>query len=413
MSAQLVLVTTNYPYAYNGGELTFVAPEIERLVREFGSVRVVPLHAEGERGDVPAGVEIDASLSRALQRERWSSLWRAPRWPGFGAEMRRALRHGGWVGCARVWRWAAMAETTYRWAVALFPEGGAVLFYTYWRGGSTVALARMAQRRPATAVVTRVHGHELYEDRYRPPFQPWHPALYRELAFTAAVSQHGYDYLGKAGVEPARLVLARLGTEAPARLARGSQDGALRIVSCSFLWPVKRVPSIAEAVVAFAAAHPERSIHWTHYGDGTKRGRVGRVLRRAPANLRCQLPGRVANGVVLAHYASEPVDAFVLLSESEGLPVSIQEAASAGIPIVATDVGGVRELVGNDNGVLLAPNPAPADVVAALERVLLGDDEAARASRREASRRRWAEGFDAELNHTRYAQRLRALFVTL
>jgi hypothetical protein len=63
--------------------------------------------------------------------------------------------------------------------------------------------------------------------------------------------------------------------------------------------------------------------------------------------------------------------------------------------------------------VLLAADPAPAAVVQALEQVLLDADPARRQSRRDASRARWAEGFDADANHTRFAQRLRALLDSL
>jgi len=93
--------------------------------------------------------------------------------------------------------------------------------------------------------------------------------------------------------------------------------------------------------------------------------------------------------------------------------VSIQEVAAAGIPVIATDVGGVREIVGDDNGVLLASDLALAAVVDALESVLLDADAARAAARRAASRRRWAEGFDADTNHTRFASRLRQLLDTL
>ncbi|NCO54621.1 MAG: glycosyltransferase, partial [Bacteroidetes bacterium] len=47
------------------------------------------------------------------------------------------------------------------------------------------------------------------------------------------------------------------------------------------------------------------------------------------------------------------VDLFINVSESEGIPVSIMEALSAGIPVIATNVGGTNEIVNNDVGFLI------------------------------------------------------------
>lgn len=415
-SARLVIVTTNHPFRFTGGEVMFVAPELPRVVRELGAavrITVAPLHAVGERVEMPESVELDMSLSDALCRERLTSYLRAPFWPGAGREFLLGWRRGGVVGALRVWRWAAMAQVTWRWARAFPDTQTPTLFYTYWRGGSTLALARLSAERPRMSTVTRAHRYELYEDAFDPPFQPWHSAMYDTLALTATIAQHGYDYLRAAGVDAQRLGLFRLGTEAAPRPACASDDGVLRIVSCSNASAVKRVPLIASALVTFAAQHPERRVQWTHFGDGPELAEVRRRLADAGSTLEAHLPGAVPNAAVLEHYQREPVDVFLLLSASEGLPVSIQEAAAASIPVIATDVGGVRELVSGDNGALLAAEPAPPEVVRALERVLLEGDAERRQARREVSRRRWAEAFDAEVNHTRFAQRLRALLNTL
>lgn len=61
-------------------------------------------------------------------------------------------------------------------------------------------------------------------------------------------------------------------------------------------------------------------------------------------------------------------DGFVLASNNEGLPVALMEAVALGLPVVATDVGGVAEIVDEGNGVLVPPSApdALADAIAAL-----------------------------------------------
>ena len=48
-------------------------------------------------------------------------------------------------------------------------------------------------------------------------------------------------------------------------------------------------------------------------------------------------------------------DVFVLASDHEGLPVTVMEALTLGVPVVAPAVGGLREVVSPENGILVAP----------------------------------------------------------
>jgi len=67
-------------------------------------------------------------------------------------------------------------------------------------------------------------------------------------------------------------------------------------------------------------------------------------------------------------------DIFVLTSHSEGLPVSVTEAMSAGLPVIVSDVGAVNELVDHRQDGLLVPPRSVTALVAALEE-LIGDEE--------------------------------------
>lgn len=69
-------------------------------------------------------------------------------------------------------------------------------------------------------------------------------------------------------------------------------------------------------------------------------------------------------------------DVTVLCSRWEGLPLAALEAMTAGVPVVATSVGGLPDLLADDAGVLVAPDDAAA-LARAIDVLLLDGTRAA------------------------------------
>ena len=186
---------------------------------------------------------------------------------------------------------------------------------------------------------------------------PSGPSTYNTSTKVYCVSQAGLDRMRQ--LHPAqadRFSLARLGT-VDHGLAPWSPDPVLRIISVSNLVPLKRVALLADALRLVSIP-----VHWTHVGDGPERAGIERRIAGLPAHVQALLLGNVPNQQLLRSYAEVPKDLFVHVSASEGgVPVSIQEASSFGIPALACDAGGVREIVGEGGGILL---PTDVDAVA-------------------------------------------------
>ena len=99
----------------------------------------------------------------------------------------------------------------------------------------------------------------------------------------------------------------------------------------------------------------------------------------------------------------EKADIFVLPSHGEGMPLAVLEAMAAGLPVVATAVGGIPELIEDgENGALVTPR-APRDLARALERLCR---DALLRSRMGSRSARLAQEFNIDL----YARRLASIY---
>jgi glycosyltransferase involved in cell wall biosynthesis len=103
-------------------------------------------------------------------------------------------------------------------------------------------------------------------------------------------------------------------------------------------------------------------------GDGPERERLGDLARRLGIDRQVHLLGPVTGGRKVSLYRS--ATCFVCPSRREPFANVLLEALAAGLPAVATDVGGNREIVRDgENGLLCQPE-SPADLAAALDRLV-------------------------------------------
>jgi glycosyltransferase involved in cell wall biosynthesis len=133
-----------------------------------------------------------------------------------------------------------------------------------------------------------------------------------------------------------------------------SNDDVLRIVSSSNIIPLKRIALIAQAL-----SQIDFKVEWTHLGDGKLFHLIKDIIQHLPENITVNLPGRVKPEEVLNFYILNSVELFLNVSTTEGVPVSIMEAFSAGIPVYATNVGGTSEIVNSGNGKLMEKDLTP------------------------------------------------------
>lgn len=274
------------------------------------------------------------------------------------------------------------------------------LFYTYrFEYQPYVALLLKNKLSLNTNIIVRAHGYDLYENRNKYNYIPLRETLLRELKYIFPCSENGTEYLKRKYPAYREIIQpAFLGT-----LDRGVQpyvrDKTIRIISCSNLVPVKRVDRIVEALRRIN----DIKIEWIHYGDGLLMGQIKALSETTlPANVRVCFKGNIENAQLLRDYSENSYDLFLNVSESEGIPVSIMEAMSFGIPCIATDVGGTREIIEKNSGGTLLPKDFTPEQLADQIRRYCAMPEAEYLACRRAARETWDRKFNAEKNYTAF-----------
>ncbi len=376
---RLLLFTIHYPFS--NGE-TFLEAELSQLSRFFARITIIPMAGEGQPRAVPPNV----TISRALWTTGFSRLCfyarglLTPRtWLLFFAEANRATARERRVHLALFYRillWAIYRGSleVHECVQAARASGSNHIAYAYW--GQTNALAIPLLAKAGVPCVVRYHSVDLYlngmETRSyihkHARYFPWRTEIESASKLSLFISDHGLEYFEKTWplLQSSFHCVNRLGVRDSGGTPPRNDEELLVVASCSALVPLKRVPLIASFVCELAK---ERRVIWHHFGDGDDSA-VRSALASRPATLSPLLHGWVDNESLKAFYRENHVDLFVNFSTREGIPVSIMEALSFDIPVLATAVGGTPEAVINGESGLLIGIEEPNDPAALASRVM-------------------------------------------
>jgi glycosyltransferase involved in cell wall biosynthesis len=226
---------------------------------------------------------------------------------------------------------------------------------------------------------------------------------YRSLIdLHVAASHQVREWMVAHGADPGRVDVCSINVDTqrwkpdPALRDRVRAELGLRVDEPVVLFVGRLVPQKRpRLVVEIARALAERGVHCTFLvvGDGPDRGWMQRFVRRHRLEGRVRLLGSVSSTRVREMMAAG--DLLLLPSENEGIAFVLFEAMAMALVPVAADVGGQRELVTPECGVLIPPGgDQVAQYVAALERLIT--DPSQRAAMAIAARTRVVERFDRQ-----------------
>ena len=424
MKKMLVILTCKYPYDF--GE-PFLESEIYKHLPYYDKIMVLAQDVGKESRQtrvLPERIECRKTARGKRRNLRILDVARAPKLLLFpDAPIRtelknrklNALQHG--FLCyfeSRCLRLLEEAKAILR--DVPVEQYDQISLYSYWLfANANVAimlkdyLLRERQYKGRVVVFSRAHRYDIYEEANKLNYLPFRERMLQQLDAVYPCSRDGTEYLKKMDKNGiCEIKTSYLGSRDYGLAPFESDSDCFHIVTCSRVVKVKRLELLIDEL---AMLNQDRKIIWTHIGGGVEgktkyfdsiRKYAEEKLKNSK-NIFFEFLGSMPNQEVYEYYKLHQVDLFVNCSYSEGLPVSLMEASSFGIPLIATDVGGSREIIEQDKNGFLIGRDFEKGKLAEIISMLADEPIEERFNRRKAARALWEKNYFAEKNYTKFA----------
>lgn len=407
MKKTLIYCTNEFPGDLYS-EKAFVDSELPALRRRFSRIILMPCDRttrdKGYESMLPEGVEADWSLmedrlnhSRLLKisyifhpfviRSLWTMIGEARTPAQWIKGLFQAINT---VTIGRVVRKTARKA-------GLTPRN--TVLYSLWFHNSGAALARLASIE-GWHMATRAHTSDIYDEQMVFRSRRIRKRLLKSVDNVFTISTRGLEYLKERFPEHAEkflyIPLGSMRAFTPEKPGHNSVTAgkSVSFMTVARLDPIKRLDLIMDVLAETAALNPAVKIVWTIIGDGEcMPALVAKADGLRCPNLGIRFEGALDNMEIQRRYACEAPDWFVMMSSSEGIPISMGEAMSYGIPVITTDVGSVGELATPECAVMLPRDIDIAETARRLSGIIY--DSSLRERMGQAALSRWEEMFDS------------------
>lgn len=397
----LLLLTQKFPF--ESGE-EFLVPELKRLNREFDRIILIPTAVRdfSIQRATPENVLVHRIKNPENPAQVVFSLLK--NLPEFLPLLLEQVKNCGWnLGLLKYWLYHIPFALQIRNELESFwRKEENLTFYSYWVDTNAFALSLLKLKYPQIRFVVRTHGGDLYDERSETGQIAFRKCIYAGAAAIWPISTHGLEYIVRHFPEyQPKVKLSRLGVEDFGIGPLAAQEQSFQIISCSSIIPLKRVKLIAQVM-----QQSKLPIQWLHFGGKKEAfdqilGSIGSLRQ----GLEVIWKGKVTNEDLMSFYSQRFVDCLINLSTSEGVPVSMMEAISFGIPVFANRVGGIGEIVVEDTGCLVEDGLSLLVLARAFDHWIKSGKTRDRDFRL-GVRRFWELNFHAELSHSGFFQKL-------
>ena len=275
-----------------------------------------------------------------------------------------------------------------------------VVIYSYWLFVTAKIGAMLRDKLKSLGIdatlISRAHRYDLYEEANSLGYLPERRGLLGAVDGVYVCSENGRKYLSEKHPDFLdKIHTAVLGSADMGECGHGRDE--FHIVSCSGVTARKRVGRIASSLALLRDSG--LSLRWTHIGDGDELEALRRYANEELDFVKTDFKGFVPNPEVYEFYKNNNVNLFINVSENEGLPVSVMEASSFGIPAVVTDVGGSAQAVcGGVSGTVIPSDFSDEQLAFEIKRFAVMP-ESEYSGFCSGARRHWSENFCAQRNY--------------
>ncbi len=406
---KLIVVSASFPYSI-AAEDTFLKPEL-KILKKYFEIHIFPLSAKGKCCTLDEGITLHDDYAKDAknfnQKAILSSLFAII----FNKQLYIEIYSSPFILCSisklkSLLIFMIKKQLLLRYLnkpvnKVLFDN---TIFYTYWFDYATSAICDLKVKQNIE-VVTKAHGYDLYAYRRNNGYIPLRLQTIKKIDKIFLISDDGLEYLSSLyPLFRQKFYLSPMGVEKKDIINKSSKDSVFRIVSCSFISPVKRIDLIIEALMLLSQKI-DIQIEWYHLGGGVLLQKMKSLALEKLKKVSYKFLDSMDNEEVFQFYSRQKLDLFIMLSVSEGKPVAVMEAMSVGLPILATRVGGIPEIViDGQNGVLVAEDTTANNV--ADEIINLINNSNKLDSMREESQKIWHKNANAEINYENFAKQL-------
>lgn len=351
----IYLYTSLYPYSLVSE--SFLEAELDCIKNDY-RVTVVPVSRHPQKRVLPNNISLDPTICNS------SLLYKAT---SFLFIFKKSIMHNIFKELRNDFCFKKVFESlkylyaaglVYRHIKKVAKNSTNNVFYSYWFTYAPIAFSCYKEENPTTmdTFISRGHAGDIYTPEVANVFYPLKEYSLANIDSLFVISSFGAEDIGQRySTYASKIKVSRLGVKDNFS-SKSHNTETINLVSCSLVHQRKRVDLAFHSILNYAKLHTDLNITWTHIGGGELFNQLRDEIDKSakPSNLQISLLGNMNNSDILEYYKKHSFQCFIITSKSEGIPVAIMEAISSGIPVLSTDVGGVREIITRDRGACLS-----------------------------------------------------------